>query len=202
MTFYELDDIEKMNSEGDIDGLIQALNERQSVEVRKAAADFLGRSGDPRAEKPLEAARKDSNPEIVQAATAATLRFALASGAGQKRGASSEKQLKGFDLDSTHKVPAIVLFVVGVVLLAIAGVSVGWGVSENSASPVVKLAAIIIPVLVIYYLAEKGMDWQPPANSAADYMRAFVLTFLAATVIGLIPVCFWIGRGTMRRVLR
>lgn len=89
--------VEKMNASRDVNGLINALGYQKEVNVRRTAAEALGKLGDVRAVEPLLTARKDTNDGVRKAATQALaliglepLIVALKDSDGDVRKAASE----------------------------------------------------------------------------------------------------------------
>jgi HEAT repeat protein len=71
MPLFGPPDVEKLKAKGDVQGLIKALDYKEDVQVRLAAAEVLGQIGDAQAVKPLATALKDENKDVRQAAAEA-----------------------------------------------------------------------------------------------------------------------------------
>jgi hypothetical protein len=91
----------------------------------------------------------------------------------------------------------ILLFVLGAVLW---GVAVWLFVGTMNSSRNILL--MIIKVIPLYLLIEAGMngwEWysQYKINTLGGMLKCMALLLLPVTLIGIIPVCYWTGKGVM-----
>lgn len=62
--FGSTPNVEQLNEKRDVPGLIKALNYQKDAQIRRDAANALGRSEDSQAVASLNAAIKDGDPEV------------------------------------------------------------------------------------------------------------------------------------------
>ncbi len=83
------------------------------------------------------------------------------------------------------------------VIMAIAGSS--KSVSSRDQNPIVMIIALI-PFLVAGAFALRGWDWfsQYKFGTTGNFIKFLALMFLACTLIGMIPICYWTGKALIR----
>ena len=195
MAQYEVADVEKMVTDGNIDGLLQAVDAMQSVDVRKMALEALGETRDKRAEKALRGALSDPEKMISSAAVAALLRYSLANASSKKRAPTAGDPF-------TFNREKVFTFVIGAIVVGVCLAVMTFAVSSGDSDSPLTLIGFGVPPFIILLLALAGWDWTPRNNPYAYQARVLVLVFIAMTGIGLVPISYWVGKGVMRKLFR
>ncbi len=178
MPTYELTDIENMEAESNIEGLIEALSSQDDLDVRRSAAEALGRVGDARAADALAAAAVDSDEDLRVAAIKAALHVAARK--------SKPKQ-------STTIPFHIAFFLLGAFL---------WAIfirifTMPLDSPIVILGIVFFVIDVS--LGLKGWGWfaQYGEGTVGEAIKFLAFFLIGCTVVGMIPICYWTGKGAI-----
>ncbi len=202
--------------------LIATLREG-SREARLSAIEQLAKIGDDQAIQALADALKDPDEEVQKAASVQLMMLAFTSpDAGIKQRAAAvmrqwadqqpdaQPRRDPFPQTSSPKIVLILLaMILGVILWAlpvVGGVLVA-SVFTNGASEVVDTGAtiggivlLLIPFLLFMIAAScalRGWGWmrQYGSGSYGEMLKFVVMMFIAATIIGLIPIVYWTGKG-------
>ncbi|MCB9452958.1 MAG: HEAT repeat domain-containing protein [Anaerolineaceae bacterium] len=194
MTQYEVSDVGKMASDGNVEGLLQAVDAAQSIEVRKAALEALGETRDKRVEKILRSTLTDPEKAVSGAAMAALMRYSLANApAGKRRARPASGDPFQFRREK------IATFVVGAIVVTVCLIVMFLLISSET--PGIPLI-FIVPFALIYFLGMAGWDWELKGNPYSREVKTFLFAMIAISVIGLIPISYWVGKTVFDRVFR
>jgi len=141
-----------------------------------------------------EKLRNESMSSILQ------LRNRFSPGGGKASRSGGANQARRAEVAGTVGAHGV-FFAIGLVLWGLV-VALGYGGSRIARSGSSLAWVLIIPCIVLFFVlffaSLRGWDWLADRGTAGERLKVVIVILLMMTMIGMIPIVYWTGKGAAR----